>query len=113
MIRDFVEDAHNVSQILCTFRFPPLSLLILMSPACATTIHNIPKSDLEVVRFLVSTVNRGQEKWKACLVHPSGMRKVLAQTEPMDQERQAVDVLLRMVRVQVRDRLFRDGGMRW
>ncbi|KAF2828236.1 hypothetical protein CC86DRAFT_405233 [Ophiobolus disseminans] len=91
MVHDF-EDAHNERQIL----------------ACATTIHIIPKSDLEVLRLPVLKEKEEEERWMALLVHPNGMRKVFAQTGLMEKEWQAVAVLLQMVRLEARTKLF--GG---
>ena len=44
-------------------------------------------------------------------MHPGGMRKVLAKTEMVEGERQAVDVLLGMVRRDVRRKLFAGGDV--
>lgn len=78
-------------------------------------MHNIPIDDLQVLRLPVSSrdddgneVSCGQ--WIAVLVHANGMRKVLAVTKAFEHEWQAVDVLLRMLQVDLRKRLFGERG---
>ena len=100
--------------ITCTTVVPLLTRL-----ACATAVHNISKVDLDILQLpVVVGEEDGQtdpdELWIAVLVHPNGMRKVLAETDPYKHEWQAIGVLLRMLRLEARKKLFghRDFGMK-
>jgi hypothetical protein len=79
--------------------------------ACARVIYKIPLQDMHVLRLPVPAClerSVSEEMWIVVLVHANGMRKVLAHTTPQAQQGQAVDVLLRMLQVRARKKLFVD-----
>lgn len=66
---------------------------------------------MKILRLPVATGNSDddidvEEQWIAVLVHPRGMRKVLAETKPYKRDMQALGVLLCMVRLEARKNLF-------